>query len=61
VLDAGSRNRTDRRIIVGKRHLLGHRQDLDPYCFNFFRFVAVIDNFLINGKISDIGQVIYIE
>lgn len=44
-----------------KKDLLWHRQDLHPYCFVDFRFVANIDNFLINSKISDIRQVIYIE
>jgi hypothetical protein len=60
VLDAGSRNHTDRRNSM-KRHLLWRRQDLHPYCFIDFKFVPNIDNFLINSKISDIGQVIYIE
>jgi hypothetical protein len=61
VLDAGSRNRIDRMTWYEKGvHLLLDREDLRPICFNDFRFVDDIYNFLINGKISDTGQVIYI-
>jgi len=40
--------------------LLWDREDLRPICFNDFRFVHDIYNFLINGEISDKGHIIYI-